>query len=100
MPVSMGLVGTPSSMVAVAFGTVTYQVLHFISENAETLAEGGSGDSKIGQFKTIIDAFITDKTAIVLAVSFASPRVLPCYKLLLCLILSKCALKFFIKFKM
>lgn len=71
MPVSMGLVGTPSSMVSVASGVVVYKLLHFISENSETLASK-DGENMLGQFKVIVDALLGNKDMIVLAVSFSA----------------------------
>lgn len=70
MPVSMGLVGTPSSMVSVGAGVVIYNILHFISVNSDMLL-GGEETTKLGQFKIIIDALIGNKAMIVYAASFA-----------------------------
>ena len=70
MPVSMGLTGTPSSMVSVGCGVVIYQVLHYISGHKAELSSGGEGD-KLGQFKTLIDAIIINREMMALAVSFA-----------------------------
>ena len=71
MPVSMGLVGTPSSMVSVGCGVIIYQVLHYIAGNAEELSSGTDA-SKLGQFKMIIDAILSNKAMIVYAAAFAA----------------------------
>lgn len=70
MPVSMGLTGTPSSMVSVGCGVVIYEVLHFIAGHKEELSSGEEAD-KLGQFKTLIDAIIVNREMMALAVSFA-----------------------------
>lgn len=71
MPVSMGLVGTPSSMISVGTGVVIYKVLHFISENSETLSNRGE-ENVLGQFKIIVDALLGNKDMIVYVVAFAA----------------------------
>ncbi|MCR4961560.1 MAG: hypothetical protein K6A74_08905 [Lachnospiraceae bacterium] len=71
MPVSMGLKGTPSSMVSVGSGVVIYHMLHYVAEHADELKSGSDGGSKLGQFKTVVDAFVSNKAMIVYAVSFA-----------------------------
>ncbi|MCQ2519277.1 MAG: hypothetical protein MJ107_01970 [Lachnospiraceae bacterium] len=70
MPISMGLVGEPTSLVAVGSGVVIYQVLHYISENAENLTSSAE-ESKLGQFKIIIDALVGNRTMIALVVAFS-----------------------------
>ena len=73
MPVSMGLVGGPCSMVSVGCGTVIYQVLHYIAVNAENI-KGGGGDKiteKLGSLKAIVDGMLENKAIIVYAVAFS-----------------------------
>jgi hypothetical protein len=73
MPVSMGLVGGPCSMVSVGCGTVIYQVLHYIAVNAENI-KGGGGDKiteKLGSLKAIVDGMLENKAVIVYAVAFS-----------------------------
>lgn len=70
MPVAMGLTGTPASMISVGSGAIIYEVLHFISQNADDLTTA-TDDSKIGQFKTIIDGVLGNKEMITLVVAFA-----------------------------
>lgn len=71
MPISMGLVGTPSAMVSVGSGVIVYNVLHYISQNAKTFAESSDkidGDS----FKAVIDALLVNKNMLVTVASFAA----------------------------
>ena len=70
MPVSMGLVGTPSSMVAVGSGVIIYEMLHFIADNSDALTGGEDGDT-LGQFQIIVDALMGNKEMIVYVAAFA-----------------------------
>ncbi len=70
MPVSMGLVGDPTSMVAVGSGVITYQLLHYISVNADTITNTVA-ETKVGQFRAIIDALLGNRTMFALVVSYA-----------------------------
>jgi len=73
MPVSMGLVGGPCSMVSVGCGTIIYQVLHYIAINAESIKGGSAGKitEKIGSLKQIVDGLLDNKAIIVYAVAFS-----------------------------
>lgn len=72
LPISLGLIGGPASMVSAACAVIVYYVLHFISVNAETLSGNGAGDgSKLSAFKDVINGLIADKTMIVMAAAFA-----------------------------
>lgn len=71
MPVSMGLVGTPSSMVSVGCGTLIYGVLHYISENAKALTAVDEEGSKLIQFKSMVDSILGDKDMYLYALAFA-----------------------------
>lgn len=73
IPVSMGLVGTPSSMVSVGCGTVVYQVLHYISVNAESLKPvDGEKTKVIDTFKNLIDGILLNKAMILYVIAFAA----------------------------
>lgn len=56
IPLAVGLVGTPLSIVAVAFGTVSYYMIHIISANAATIrnAETGSFTAQIEYFLNLL----------------------------------------------
>lgn len=72
VPVSMGLVGTVTSMVSVSCGVVIYQVLHYINLNADTIREFASEESKISVFKDMIDGLINNKAMFVYVAAFAA----------------------------
>lgn len=73
LPISLGLIGGPTSMVSVACATIVYYVLHFINVNADSLSGAGTADgSKLSALKSVIDGLISDKTMIVVAFAFAA----------------------------
>lgn len=73
IPVSMGLIGTPTSMVSIGCSVIVYQVLHFINVNSDKFVNvGEADDSKIAAFKDIIDGLIANKAMVVLAFAFAT----------------------------
>lgn len=71
MPISMGLVGTPVSMVTVACGVIIYNIVHFVSENAESLKTGSKSIS-VEVFRTTIEGIIGNRDMFVLAAAFAA----------------------------
>ena len=74
IPVSMGLIATPTAMVSTGCGAIVYYVLHYISVNAEALGSDGSislSSEELGTFRDIVDGLIADKDMIVMAVAFA-----------------------------
>ena len=73
MPVSMGLVGGPCSMVSVGCGTIIYQVLHYIAVNADNIKSGGGEKitEKIGSLKGLVDGMLESKAIIVYTVAFS-----------------------------
>jgi len=73
LPVSMGLIGEPTSMVSAGCGVVVYHVLHFISVNAADLkSDGKISLSMMGSFKELVDQIINNKAMLVLTVAFAA----------------------------
>ena len=78
MPIAMGLVGTPSSMVSVGCGVVVYQVLHYIAGNSKEVGSvsllGGDGDkeSKITGIKSLVDGILNNKAMLVYVAAFAA----------------------------
>lgn len=72
LPVSMGLVGTPSSMVAVACGAVIHELMEYISANSAALTETSEDISKIGQFKGMVTDLLGNRNMFVYAIVFAA----------------------------
>ena len=76
IPVSMGLVGTPSSMVSVGCGVVAYHVLHYISVNSKEVGSvsilEGDNASKITGIKSLVDGILNNKAMFVYVATFAA----------------------------
>lgn len=72
LPISMGLVGTPSSMVSVASGVVVYYMIDYISINADDIASMGGIDSNILALKDLVTNMLINRDMIVIAASFAA----------------------------
>lgn len=69
MPLAMGLVGTPASVVSVACGIVVYFFLSFINENVPTI--NVLEDDITTRFRFFIDGLINNKEMIVTIAAFA-----------------------------
>ncbi len=70
MPLAMGLVGTPVSIVSVSCGTIIYYFLSFISDNATTI--NVMEDDMTTRFRFLIDGLVNNKAMIVTVVAFAA----------------------------
>jgi len=69
MPLAMGLVGTPASVLSVGCGTILYFFLNFINENSSTI---NAMDEEItAKFRYLIDGLIDNKAMVVTAAAFA-----------------------------
>ena len=71
LPVSMGLTGTPVSMVSVGCGVIVHYVLTYISDHAKEIAFSGSDESLLVTFKDLADAILRNKEMYVVAVIYA-----------------------------
>ncbi|SCX03133.1 hypothetical protein SAMN02910339_00508 [Lachnospiraceae bacterium YSD2013] len=75
IPVSMGLVGTPSSMVSVGCGAIVYHVLHYISGHKDEIGsfsiKDGDNAAKLTGIKGLVDGILNNKAMFVFVVSFA-----------------------------
>lgn len=69
MPLAMGLVGTPVSVISVACGTVVYFFLAFISGNATTITV--LEDDITTRFRFFIDGLIDNKEMIITIAAFS-----------------------------
>ncbi len=69
IPVLMGLIATPVSVVSLSCGVVAYYVIYHIDQNAATLSTM-SADSAIQKLRIIIDAILNDKSLILTIIAF------------------------------
>lgn len=69
MPLAMGLVGTPASLISVGCGTILYYFLRFINENNTTI--NAMEDEITAKFRYLIDGLINNKAMVVTVAAFA-----------------------------
>lgn len=71
MPIAMGLVGTPFSVVSVASGTVVYYTVSYMINNASMLGTF-EDDGALEKFRYVIDGMLGNKAMYVTLVAFAA----------------------------
>ncbi|MCR5155730.1 MAG: hypothetical protein K6C96_03485 [Butyrivibrio sp.] len=70
MPLAMGLLGNPASVVSVSFGLVIAFMLNYFSSNATSFGSEGVQEAA-NEFQSIINGIIGNKTMIVMIAAFA-----------------------------
>lgn len=70
IPISMGLVGAPTSAVSVACGVIVYYMLHYVTQNATVIA-AMADEETAAKFKFIIDGLIKNREMVVTIAAFA-----------------------------
>lgn len=70
IPLSLGLVGTPASVVSVSCGVIVYHILRYIKESANALS-ALDADGMMAKFKYLIDGIIGNKEMFVMVIAFA-----------------------------
>ncbi len=70
MPLSMGLVGGPSSVVSVGCGVIVYYVLDFIDRNAPAI-HSLDADGTLVRFRYFLDGIMHDRAMIMMVAAFA-----------------------------
>lgn len=70
IPLAMGLVGGPASVVSVGCGVIVYYVLSFIGTNA-SMINALDADGSLVRFKYLVDGIIDNKAMMVTVVAFA-----------------------------
>lgn len=70
IPISMGLVGAPTSAVSVACGVIVYYMIHYVTQNATVIA-AMADEEMAAKFKFIIDGLIKNREMVVTIVAFA-----------------------------
>lgn len=75
VPLAMGLVGTPASMVSVACGVIVYYMLHYVVQNVSVIAamtdDGTSVKFSVAKFKFVVDGILNNKEMAVTIMAFA-----------------------------
>ena len=75
MPLAMGLLGTPASVVSVSFGLVISYMLSYFSSNATSFGSDGV-EAAANEFSTIVNGIVGNKEMLVMIVVFAIVLVL------------------------
>ena len=70
MPIALGLMGTPTSIVSMSFGIVVAFLVNYISANGNSLT-GSQMEESAAQFQTIITELLSNKRMWVFIVAFA-----------------------------
>lgn len=70
MPIAMGLLGTPASMVSVGCGVVIYYMMQNVSVNANTISTMAEEDAT-EKLRFMIDGIIDNKAMLVMITAFA-----------------------------
>ncbi len=70
MPLAMGLIGTPASVVSVGCGVIVYYVLTFISSHA-TAINSLDPDGSLVRFRFFLDGILENKAMLVAVAAFA-----------------------------
>ena len=73
MPIALGLMGTPTSIVSMSFGIIVAFLVNYISANANALT-GSQMEESAAQFQTIITELLSNKRMWVFIVAFAITR--------------------------
>ncbi|MFG6339287.1 MAG: hypothetical protein K1W31_12870 [Lachnospiraceae bacterium] len=70
IPISMGLIGVPTSAVSVACGVIVYYMLHYVTQNA-TMIAAMADEETAAKFKFIIDGLIKNREMVVTIAAFS-----------------------------
>ena len=75
MPLAMGFVGNPMSIISVTCGTIVYYILKYVKDNATQLGNLES-DSAVTNFKYVVDNIINNKEMILMSIAFSATIIL------------------------
>lgn len=70
IPLAMGLVGGPASMISVGCGVIVYYVLSFVSNNA-AMINSLDPDGSLTRFRYLIDGVMNNRAMLITVISFA-----------------------------
>lgn len=70
IPIAVGLLCAPLSVVSVACGTIAYYLVLFIKENAQTISDLQTEEA-IGKFRFIIDGLLGNQEIIIVLIAFS-----------------------------
>lgn len=76
VPLAMGLIGTPTSMVSVGCGVIVYYMVHYVAQNVSVIAamtgdETSTVKFSVAKFKFVVDGILNNKEMAVTIMAFA-----------------------------
>lgn len=72
VPIAVGLMGTPASVVSVGCGTVVYYLIQYIKVNASTISALEADDGAVAKFRYVIDGILNNKEMLITIIAFAA----------------------------
>lgn len=75
IPIAVGLLCGPASVVSVACGVVAYYVIHFISANASMIMALDADDT-VSKFRYVLDGVLKNKTMMIVLISFCAATII------------------------
>jgi len=70
LPIIVGLVGTPISVISIAFGVIVTYMINFATNNAEALTSGAD-ENMMNRIRFVVDGLIANKAMIAIIVAFS-----------------------------
>ena len=71
IPLVMGLIGTPASVVSVACGVIAYYMVHYVAQNVSVIAAMAAEDEgTAAKFRFIIDGILKNREMVVTIAAF------------------------------
>ncbi len=74
IPIAVGLVASPASVVSVSFGIVVYYLIAYIKQNATALSSMDA-DNVVAKVKFIVDGMLNNKEMLVVVIAFSAALV-------------------------
>lgn len=75
IPLALGLVGTPASVVSVGCGVIVYHILKYIKVSANALT-ALDADGMVSKFKYLIDGILGNKEMFIMVIAFSMTIIL------------------------
>lgn len=72
IPITVGLLCSPISVISVSCGTVVYYLILYIKENAQTISTLDAEGAAVAKFRYVIDGILGNKEMLITIVAFAS----------------------------
>lgn len=70
IPLAMGLIGTPVSVLSIACGVIAYYMLHFVIQNVSTILAMADEEMTV-RFKFVVDGLLNNREMVITIAAFA-----------------------------